>query len=56
MAVGKARPPLGWGGGGALKGSLGRGVPQRPSIPEPVQDKIKSVHFATLFKTRDLFS
>ena len=35
-------------GGGALKESLGRGVPPRPSNP-------KSVRFTTLFKTRDLY-
>ena len=33
-------------GGGELKGSLGRAMPQRPSNPDPVQDM---AHFANPF-------
>ena len=36
---------------GALKGSLGRGLPPRPSNPDLFKTKID--HFATLFKTGD---
>ena len=43
--------PMG-GGGGALEGSLGRGVPPLAfKKPDPVI-KTKIVHLATLFKTR----
>ena len=30
----------GWGGGGALEGSFGAGVPLSPSNAEPVEDKM----------------
>ena len=36
--------------GSALKESMSRGVPQRPSNPDFL--KTRTVHFATLFKTR----
>lgn len=36
--------------GGALKESMSRGVPQRPSNPDFLKTRI--VHFVTLFKTR----
>ena len=39
---------------GELKVSLGGDVSPRPSNPDLF--KTKSVHFATLFKTRDLFT
>ena len=40
------------GGGGTLKESLGKDVPQKPIIPDPLKTKI--AHLATLFETRGL--